>query len=154
MCRHVISTFMSNGCLTSSALLAPRWLNCRRDWPRAHVSRILPWNRTYLSNTRAEDSGQTHHKGLQHPEQPTEISDDGTYTLRARKYGNRALPLPPFLDPIRTAALLQRTGPKIPVSEIKAEDLTEFQKELALNPYGEFACLRLLLLGLITDQSF
>jgi hypothetical protein len=105
----------------------------------SHGACFSPWKRTYISNTRAEDSGQTHYKGLQHPEQPTELSDDGTYTLRSRKYGNRALPLPPFLDPLRIAASAKRTGPKIPLSEIKAEDLTEFQKELALNPHGEFA---------------
>jgi hypothetical protein len=130
---------MSNVSLASSALRAPKGLIRRRKWPNANDARIEPWKRTYISNTRPEDSGQTHHKGLQHPEQPTELSDDGTYTLRTRKYGNRALPLPPFLDPVRIAASLRRTGPKIPLSEIKAEDLTDFQKELAKNPYGNIA---------------
>jgi hypothetical protein len=37
------------------------------------------------------------------------------------------------------AASSRRTGPKIPLSEIKAEDLTDFQKEVAKNPYGKIA---------------
>ena len=61
-------------------------------------------------------------------------SADGTKTLRRRRDGTRTLPLPPALDPRVLAARKRHKQPK----EAKPSDaeLTPFQKELKLNPWG------------------
>ena len=66
--------------------------------------------------------------------QPTVTSDDGTRTLRLRQHGNRKLPLPPLMDEIAVKAKERYTAKK-PRQEV--EELTDFQKALAANPYGE-----------------
>ena len=65
--------------------------------------------------------------------QPTVSSEDGHETLRLRQHGNRSLPLPPLLDPIRVAAKGRCTARKQDVDE---SEQTDFQKQLAANPFG------------------
>lgn len=43
------------------------------------------------------------------------------------------MPLPPLLDPIRVAAKERHTARKL---EVDDEGQTDFQKELAANPFG------------------
>jgi hypothetical protein len=55
-------------------------------------------------------------------------------TFYIRKGGNKALPLSSFLDPARLA---QRHRHKLPKpSPPKYDDLTEFRRRMADNPYG------------------
>ena len=56
---------------------------------------------------------------------------------RVRQHGHPSLPLPPLLDRQVIEAKERHTAPK-PAAEKK--DLTDFQKELAANPYGMNAC--------------
>lgn len=65
--------------------------------------------------------------------QPSVLTEDGTRTLRQRQHGNRNLPLPPLMDPIVLAAREKYTQPK---AEVVEEELTDFQRELAMNPFG------------------
>ncbi len=67
-------------------------------------------------------------------EQPTVINEDGTRTLRQRQHGNTTLPLPPLMDPVAVQAKERHKQPK---ALRKPGELTDFQKELANNPYGE-----------------
>lgn len=65
--------------------------------------------------------------------QPTVTAEDGTKTLRLRQNGERALPLPPLMDPIALEAKERYKEPKALAME---EDKTEFQKALGTNPFG------------------
>lgn len=60
--------------------------------------------------------------------------DDDVRTHRTREYGNRALPLPPVIDPvfvaIRNRWKMRKEAPT------KIDDLTPFQKAFNENPYG------------------
>ena len=67
-------------------------------------------------------------------EQPTVTSEDETKTLRTRQHGNARLPLPPLMDPLAIQAKERHKQPK-PMR--KSGGMTEFQKELEQNPYGE-----------------
>lgn len=82
------------------------------------------------------ESGQTANPGLQHKPQPTELSEDGARSLRVRKYGGKSLPLPPFMDPVKVARHMKYRTPKAPENAILPDQMTELQKELAMNPYG------------------
>lgn len=61
-------------------------------------------------------------------------SPDGLRTLRARSAGQRPLPVSPILDPLLFAARRRHKQPKA-----EPEELTPFQKELSLNPFGTLA---------------
>lgn len=64
--------------------------------------------------------------------QPTLRTDEGIF--RTRKHGNKSLPMSPLLDEHSTKEKHRYTQPK---AEYDPEKLTEFQKELALNPHGK-----------------
>ncbi|KAK5172904.1 uncharacterized protein LTR77_003026 [Saxophila tyrrhenica] len=66
-------------------------------------------------------------------EQPTVTNEDKTKTLRTRQHGNRELPLPPLMDPLAVEAKQRHKRPK-PL-RIQGQ-MTDFQKELASNPYA------------------
>lgn len=67
---------------------------------------------------------------------PIIISNDGTHALRKRRGGNRPLPLPPHMDPIRRAQRNRWKNPK--AKPLQWADMSTFQKELHNNPYGTF----------------
>jgi hypothetical protein len=70
-----------------------------------------------------------------HPRpQPSVTNEEGTQTLRLRQHGNKSLPLPPLMDPI---AIEARERYKQPKPNPKPMEMTDFQKELASNPYGK-----------------
>ena len=66
--------------------------------------------------------------------QPTVINEDGTKTRRMREHGHDSLPLPPLMDPIALEARTRHRDPKS--SPLAKAHLTDFQKQLAVNPYG------------------
>ncbi|KAM3417733.1 hypothetical protein BST61_g5966 [Cercospora zeina] len=73
--------------------------------------------------------------------EPTIVSEDGVRTLRIRKHGSRALPVPEILDPLYLEARHKHKKPKerqtAHTSETsKPRPLTPFQVELAVNPYA------------------
>lgn len=78
--------------------------------------------------------GLKHRDVLVPKPQPTTTSEDGATTLRMRQHGNRSLPLPPFIDPIAIEAKQRHKLPKKEAFE--KEEMTDFQKELADNPFG------------------
>lgn len=61
------------------------------------------------------------------------VCEDGTRTYRARSGSNRALPLPPLMDPIAVSAKQRYKEPKL---KPDYKNLTPFQKKLQQNPYG------------------
>ncbi|SMQ55321.1 unnamed protein product [Zymoseptoria tritici ST99CH_1A5] len=65
----------------------------------------------------------------------TTPSEDGSYTLRLRKHGNKALPLPSLFDPIKVAAREKHKAVK-PPADFDSSNLTPFQQELQSNPYA------------------
>ncbi|KAF2169530.1 hypothetical protein M409DRAFT_19943 [Zasmidium cellare ATCC 36951] len=67
--------------------------------------------------------------------QPTVISEDGSKTLRTRKYGNKSLPLPPIMDPIAIAGKQRHKQMKERVVK-REDDLSEFEQKLRLNPFA------------------
>jgi hypothetical protein len=58
------------------------------------------------------------------------------WSVYVRKGTNKSLPLSPFLDPARLAKRRQHGLPK-PNTPVY-EELDEFRKKLADNPYGKF----------------
>lgn len=68
------------------------------------------------------------------PDLPIVVSEDGTHALRRRRYDHRPLPLPPHMDPVRTAQRNQWKKNK--TAPLKWEDKSEFQKKLEQNVYG------------------
>jgi hypothetical protein len=73
-------------------------------------------------------------KGVLQPSpQPIATSEDGSRSLRTRNYGYRALPLSPIMDP---AVIERRQRHKTPKSSVPAQ-MTDFQKKLFANPYGQ-----------------
>ena len=67
--------------------------------------------------------------------QPTVTDSDGTKTLRLRQHGNRSLPLPPLMDPIAIEAKERYKKPKAEPNSGE-QVMSDFQRELAANPYG------------------
>lgn len=59
--------------------------------------------------------------------------DDGPRTQFSRADGRRPLPLPPIMDPVIRQ---NKERYKQPKAELKFSEMTEFQKELSINPYG------------------
>ncbi|PPJ55588.1 hypothetical protein CBER1_03746 [Cercospora berteroae] len=109
----------------------------------AHGTTRLLWPRRHTSS----DASTGHRRGYREAppaisaNEPTIISEDGTRTLRTRKNGSRALPVPEILDPLYLKARhkyrqskdrqnAQASG----TSETRT--LTPFQQELALNSYA------------------
>lgn len=70
------------------------------------------------------------------PPEQVLVQDNRSY--RVRQHGNRPLPLPPLLDDIVESA---RTKYQAAKPAYKSSDLTEFQKTLANNTYGNHAVL-------------
>ena len=71
---------------------------------------------------------------------PIVVSEDGTHALRKRRDGNKPLPLPPHMDPVRRAQRNRwKDVKKRPVEEA---ELTELQKKLRANVYGSYTALR------------
>ncbi|KAF2211959.1 hypothetical protein CERZMDRAFT_97878 [Cercospora zeae-maydis SCOH1-5] len=73
--------------------------------------------------------------------EPTIVSEDGTRTLRSRKHGSRALPVPEILDPLYLTARHKYRQSKASqtshTSEIsEPRTLTPLQRALAVNPYA------------------
>lgn len=66
----------------------------------------------------------------------TVVHEDGHRALRERRHGNKSLPLPPHMDPVRVAQRNKWKDTK--ASPPKREYLTEFQKALKSNVYGLF----------------
>ena len=93
---------------------------------------------------QAKDESKTRREAIQPEEQSTIVrkGDSGSKkTYRKRQHGNGSLPLPPLMDPV---AIEARTRHKLPkLEEAEAEEMTEFQKALAANPYGTVFALQL-----------
>jgi hypothetical protein len=83
-------------------------------------------NRIYSTSTTA-DSGKS--------STPTPSPNGATLSHKPRKWGNRALPLSPLMDPVKIEQRNKHKKPKLPPP--KNADLTPFQKALVNNPYGE-----------------
>ena len=69
--------------------------------------------------------------------QPTVTNEEGTKTFRLREHGNKSLPLPPLLDPIAKEA--RGRHERMKESPKENDQLTDFQNNLAENPYGRLA---------------
>lgn len=65
---------------------------------------------------------------------PEQVLVKDNRSFRVRKHGNKPLPLPPLLDEIVTEARMKHEKMK---PSYDKNSLTDFQKELALNPYGK-----------------
>lgn len=70
------------------------------------------------------------------PAQPTELSEDGARSLRAREHGFRSLPLPTFMDPKKVERRNEYRTPKLDALPEGSQEALDFSKELALNPFG------------------
>jgi hypothetical protein len=118
-------------------------------------SRLLIWNRRktghLASQCRLYSSYRSTPESVRDQGQRATSSDDAVetkdpcsstsssenavhQTFYIRKRGNKALPLSSFFDPAR---LVQRHRHKLPKpSPPKYDDLTEFRRRMADNPYG------------------
>jgi hypothetical protein len=70
-----------------------------------------------------------------HDPPPIIVSEDGFRAVRKRRDGNRPLPLPPLIDPIRQAQ--RDRWKKLKAAPLRHGQMSEFQKKLWDNPYGE-----------------
>lgn len=75
------------------------------------------------------------------PTFPIVVSEDGTHALRKRRDGNKPLPLPPHMDPVRRAQRNRWKDRKQSPPDVN--ELTEFQKGLRDNVYGKCTFLSL-----------
>ncbi|CAK1365956.1 unnamed protein product [Cercospora beticola] len=109
----------------------------------AHGTTRLLWPRRHASS----NASTGHRKGYREAppaisaSEPTIISEDGTRTLRTRKNGSRALPIPEILDPLYLKARHKYRQPKDGQTAqtsgtSEPRSVTPFQQELALNPYA------------------
>ncbi|GAB7361295.1 hypothetical protein MBLNU230_g1354t1 [Neophaeotheca triangularis] len=65
---------------------------------------------------------------------PITDSEDGLWTLRRRKHGQKPLPLPPILDP---KAIARKSKGKEPKQNLAEDEVSEFQKELGSNAFAQ-----------------
>ncbi|GIZ47684.1 hypothetical protein CKM354_001076900 [Cercospora kikuchii] len=109
----------------------------------AHGAIRLLWPRRYAS----ANASTGHRRGYREAppaisaDEPTIISKDGTRTLRTRKNGSKALPIPEILDPLYLKARHKYRQPKDghtaqTSGTYEPRSVTPFQQELALNPYA------------------
>jgi hypothetical protein len=97
------------------------------------LSRPLSPRRWLQAGLRRHASATAHDGSAPPMEQPTAPSEDGLRTVRKRKHGHNALPLPPFMDPIAINAKTKHQQPK----PLKAEEKTDIDKELEKSIFGE-----------------
>lgn len=108
--------------------------------PTTRLRCVLGKTRSLSTTTEHVSHFRPRVKPLQRQPQPTVSSEDGYRTLRPRQHGNKSLPLPPLLDPRLIAARERYTAVK---PEPKQEEQTEFQRQLAANPFGMRAAFSL-----------
>lgn len=109
----------------------------------AHRATRLLWSCRHTSSDASSGYGRGYREAPPtiSANEPTIVSEDGTRTLRTRKNGSKALPIPEILDPLYLKARhkyrqskdrqnVQASG----TSETRT--VTPFQQELALNPYA------------------
>jgi hypothetical protein len=104
---------------------------------RLETTRPIASLRIGLSNLRfvaGDARASFRQKGVLQPSpQPIATSEDGSTSLRIRDYGNRALPLSPLMDPVVIERRQRHKTPKRP----RPVQMTDFQKKLFANPYGQ-----------------
>ncbi|KJY02013.1 hypothetical protein TI39_contig264g00017 [Zymoseptoria brevis] len=96
--------------------------------------------RRYSSRLSTYKTKRWTHPTQQAPEETATLpsttpSEHGSHTLRLRKHGNKALPLPSLFDPIKVAAREKHKAKK-PPADFDSSNLTPFQQELQANPYA------------------
>lgn len=105
----------------------------RLQTSRRPLKAILPRPQAYTTSTPSAPYSPDAERSTQPVSSPEKTSSNGHRTQRLRTGTNKALPLPPVIDPIVVSAKQRWREPK---SDPDRKTFTDFQKKLYRNPFG------------------